>query len=220
MKDNDMFILDRLLDEYTTYPDLPEDDQFELFAFERLLKDYDLSSEELQFGKVGGGSDGGIDGFFTFVNGELINEVPSAEDHRRVPKIEVYLIQATRSRSFRETKVNSVCATVSQLFDLSKDLTTLKSHYNEDVLDRTQIFRDSYLELLKHHPILKITYTFVSKGDTRRVSAQVYNRTKALSEQIENLFPGAEFQEQFLGARELIQASRRPANYTLQLRIP
>ena len=217
MTDNDMVILDRLLDAYTTYPDLPENDQFELFAFERLLKDYDLSSEELQFGKVGGGADGGIDGFFTFVNGELINEVPSVEDHRPGPKIEVYLIQATRSPSFRETKVNSVCATISQLFALSEDLTSLKSYYNEDVLDRAQIFRDSYLELSKHHPILKITYASVSRGDTRKVSAQVYNKTKVLSEQIGNLFPGAEFQEQFLGARELIQAGRRTTNYTLQL---
>ena len=217
MTDNDIVILDRLLDQYTTYSELSESDQFELFTFEHLLKDYDLSSEELLFGKVGGGGDGGIDGFFTFVNGELIDEIPSAGSIKRVPKIDVYLIQSTRSPSFPETKVNSVYASVSQLFDLSKDLASLSAYYNADVLDRSQIFRDSYLKLLTHHPILGITYASISKGDTSQVSAQVYNKTKVLSERIKNLFPGAEFQEQFVGARELIQAGRRTANYTLRL---
>lgn len=218
MPDNDVVILDRLLDEYTTYPDVSESDQFELFAFERLFKDYELSSEELQFGKVGGGGDGGIDGFFTFVNDELINEVPSAEDHRRGPKIEVYLVQATRSPSFSENKVDRTSAAASQLFDLNTEIESLRTFYNEAVLERAQLFRESFWALETHHPILRITYVSVSKGDASRVNPQVYNKTGVLSERVTNLFPDAEFQVTFVGARELIQAGRKPVNYTLPLR--
>jgi len=52
-------------------------DFFEVFSFEQVLKNYDLSDDELLYGKVGASRDGGIDGFFTFINGELLNEVRS-----------------------------------------------------------------------------------------------------------------------------------------------
>jgi hypothetical protein len=45
-----------------------------VFVAEQLLKKHDLSDEEISSGIVDGGDDGGIDGFFTFVNDELLQE--------------------------------------------------------------------------------------------------------------------------------------------------
>jgi hypothetical protein len=45
---------------------LPEHVAFELLAAQSVLRDYQLSDEEIELGRVGGGMDGGIDGFYTF----------------------------------------------------------------------------------------------------------------------------------------------------------
>lgn len=55
--------------------DLSENDNFtqvneyfEFFASSMVLKDYDLSDDDIFNGITGKGNDGGIDGFYLFVN--------------------------------------------------------------------------------------------------------------------------------------------------------
>jgi hypothetical protein len=43
-------------------------------AFEFLAAQYELSDEEIELGRVGGGMDGGTDGFYTFLDGILMDE--------------------------------------------------------------------------------------------------------------------------------------------------
>ena len=50
---------------------LSQDEYFEIFSFEQLLKNYDLSYDELLSNQVDGKDDGGIDGFFIFLNNEI-----------------------------------------------------------------------------------------------------------------------------------------------------
>lgn len=45
---------------------------FEVFSAQQILKNYDLNYEEIQSGVLGSTLDGGIDGFYLFLNGELI----------------------------------------------------------------------------------------------------------------------------------------------------
>ena len=52
----------------------PESDFFNHFVCEQILKDYDLSDEDITSGLVDGGDDGGIDGFYIFVNKNLATE--------------------------------------------------------------------------------------------------------------------------------------------------
>ncbi|WP_244142116.1 hypothetical protein [aff. Roholtiella sp. LEGE 12411] len=76
MAANDIIVLNSLLEQKKsqTANSLPDDDYFELFTFEQALKKYDLSYEELLSGQIGGSDDGGIDGFFTFINSDILNE--------------------------------------------------------------------------------------------------------------------------------------------------
>ena len=67
MSQNDVILLNTILKQQKT-DDSSQSDFFELFTFEQLLKKFDLSSDEIKSGKTGGGDDGGIDGFFIFLN--------------------------------------------------------------------------------------------------------------------------------------------------------
>ena len=76
MSSNDVIVLNSILTQKkielaNTFSD---NEYFEVFTFEQALKDYDLSYDELLFGRVDGADDGGIDGFFIFLNTKLIKK--------------------------------------------------------------------------------------------------------------------------------------------------
>src|SRR2546426_3754759 len=53
-------------------PTAKESDAFEIFAAELILKDNELSDAEIASGISGGGGDGGVDGFFFFIDRALV----------------------------------------------------------------------------------------------------------------------------------------------------
>lgn len=63
MSANDQIILYSILKEKQKViaPNYSESEYFEIFTAEEILKDFDLSYEEIQAGIIGGGADGGID---------------------------------------------------------------------------------------------------------------------------------------------------------------
>ncbi len=53
MSENDIILLNTILDEEKT-DTISQSDFFEIFAFEQLLKNFDLSNDEIKSGKTGG----------------------------------------------------------------------------------------------------------------------------------------------------------------------
>jgi hypothetical protein len=219
MAENEVIVLDSILQRQktNTSPSLSDEEYFELFAFEQVLKNYELSFDELSYGRVGGGDDGGIDGFFCFVDSELLREDTEFEDGKKSPLLEVFLFQATTSASFSETSIDHVVSTVADLFDLSKDMKVLTKFYNAELIDRAERFRKTYLDLAASHPLLRLSYLYLSKGDTRKIHPKVQNKKGTLIETIRKYFSQADIKADFLGARELLDLSRVERSYTLQL---
>ena len=102
MNQNDVILLNTILKQRQT-GDFSQSDFFEFFTFEQLLKNFDLSNDEIKSGKTGGGDDGGIDGFFIFLNDNLILEKEiNKEGIKKNPAIDLFIIQATEIKSFNE----------------------------------------------------------------------------------------------------------------------
>jgi AIPR protein len=220
MSGNDIILLDNTLEQKKSeiYTALSDSDFFELFSFEQVLKNFDLSYDELLTGKVGTGADGGIDGFFTFVNGELCDEDTDFSEFKRSPLIETFLIQAKRSPSFSEIAVERVDGTATDIFNLQNDLNDFKSVYNNQLLERVAIFRKAFLDLAARHPRLKIFYIYCTRGNTSAIHPNVIHKSDALKNKISNYLPGAGIDTRFMGARELLDESRIEKTYTLQLK--
>src|SRR5262245_66286648 len=62
------------------FPTLSNSDAFERFCIRQILKDADLSGEEIESGILGGGDDGGIDAMYFFVNRVLIQDQSDVPD--------------------------------------------------------------------------------------------------------------------------------------------
>lgn len=133
MSSNNVIILNSILQRkrQESANTLSQDEYFEIFAFDQVLKDYDLSYDELLTNQVDGKDDGGIDSFFIFVNNEILNEDLDSETIKKNPLIEVYLIQAKISPSFSEKAIETLMATIEDIFDLGKTIADIKKFYSE-----------------------------------------------------------------------------------------
>ena len=221
MTANDIILLDQVLSQKKgeLVVSLSDSDFFELFAFEQILKKYDLTYDELLDGKTGAGGDGGIDGFFTLIDGELIREDTGYSDTRRDVVIELFLIQTKHSDSFSEIVFDRVNSTVANLFNnLESDLSEFQSIYNIDIIEKATLFRDGYVQSAAKHPSLRIYFFYVNKGDTATIHPNVQNRADILKRTLESYFPGSQVKTVFLGAREILDLSRIEKSYTLKLR--
>lgn len=71
---NDQLILDQIVEEQRKQhaPGMKKTEFFEAFVADQILKEFDLTAEEIESGLFGESLDGGIDGLYTFVNGELV----------------------------------------------------------------------------------------------------------------------------------------------------
>jgi AIPR protein len=182
------------------------------------LKKYDLSYEELNSGKIGGSDDGGIDGFFIFINNDFISEDIELENFKKSPCMQLFLIQSKRSDSFSEKAIEKWLSTTMNIFDLEKNIDQIQKYYNSDLINKITFFRELYLNLASQHPSIEITYVYASKGDVSAINQKVYNQSEVLKQSTGRYFSGAKVDVTFVGARELIDSSRLEKSYTLQLR--
>src|SRR5690606_34099277 len=82
--------------------DMTADDFFNLYTSEQILKDFDLSYDELKDGIVEGGNDGGIDCIYTFLNGELVEDDTEVRSLKKDIVIDLVIIQSKNTNGFSE----------------------------------------------------------------------------------------------------------------------
>lgn len=220
MSSNDVIVLDSILDQKRrdSAESINGSEYFELFSFEQVLKNNDLSYDELISGRVDGGDDGGIDGFFMFVNNEIIDEDFDFTGIKKNPLFEVFIIQSKTSSSFAEKPIKELITTAHDIFNLSKDITEIQKSYNALLVSKVGTFRSAYVELANRHPKIQVNYFYVSKGNTKELNPKVNAKVDILQKIIEDYLVGSEFSFDFIGARELLAFSRQEKSYSLQLK--
>lgn len=209
MTTNQQIILNTLLEQQKATLDstLKEDDYFHLFVTEQVLKNFELSYDELDEGIVDNGGDGGIDSIYTFVNTELIQRDSDLLDGKRNSIIDVFIIQSKNTNGFGETPIEKCVSSANDLFDFTKTADSLRTVYNSDLLVNREVFRKQYLHLASKFPILKFHYFYASKGT--EVHDNVKRKVENLREIINKHFDKAELNFEFLTAGALIELSRR-----------
>ena len=223
---NDVITLDAVLaSRQGALADGPAASAFELFAFEQILKSYDLSDEELIDGQVGGGNDGGIDGLFTFLDGVLLRVDSEVLDDdfqptavKRGVELTLFAIQAKTTPSFGETAFEKAQATFEVLLDLERTEGDLRGLFSEAVVERAQIFRRAFTVLASRHPRVSLKFAYATKGTTASADPKVHRRASDLRERLCSLIYGSIAETPLVGARELLDLNARQRPHALQLR--
>jgi hypothetical protein len=218
MAKNDSILIDGIIAQRVT-DKKPSDDTgevFEYFSFEQILKQYDLTDEELEANWVDGRHDGGIDGFFIFVNGHLVSETTAAWPKSNA-QIDVVVISCKHHDTFKEATLNSMLATVQELFDLSVDSANLKGTYSSALLKARNLLARTYEKLAITNPKLTLSFMYCSRGDTADIGESVAARSEQIRHIAASFFSEAIATFTFMGATELIERYRQVKQFTLEL---
>ena len=175
---------------------------FEFFAASQILKDYDLSDEEIENGIVGAGNDGGCDGIYIFLNKNLV--MADQIEDVKAPKesvIEMVIIQSKREVSFKEDALMKWKTISENLLSLSNSIGDYTARYNEDVLDSYRLFRDLHAKLLRNRIKLIFRYVYVTYAS--EVHPNVEQQADELKNIVKSHYPNATVEVEFVGADEL-----------------
>lgn len=209
MADNNQIVLQTLIEQNRVElsPDLSVDDYFHLFVTEQIMKDTELSYDEIAEGIVDNGGDGGIDSIYTFVNQELVQRDSELIDGKRNSIIDLYILQSKNVNGFGETPIEKCNSSAIDIFDLNKSIDSLRSVYNSDLLTNIDVFRKQYLHLASKFPVLRFHYFYVTKGV--EIHQNVERKVNILVNSIKSHFDKAEVNFEFVTAKKLIDLSRK-----------
>lgn len=219
MSTNDRIILDEILKQrhQEVDPNLKQSEFFELFTSEQILKDQDLSYEEIESGLVGDGGDGGIDGFYLLVNGELVQEDPDYSYLKKNIDVDLVLIQSKMHDGFQETPIERFTSVSDDILDLSKPLAELEDVYHSGLLENISRFRDLQAQLANKFPNLRLSFFYACRGI--EPNNTVSRKVSKLEDTVNSYFPNCSFSFEFIGAPDLLELARSTpqTTYTLTL---
>lgn len=219
MAKNDIVIIDHIVKERIEQqrPSADKGEVYELLANEQILKDLDLSQDEIMSGIIDGKDDGGIDSFYVFVNGNLLSDVTDFLWPKRHAEIVVYVITCKHHDTFMQDVVNNECATVAEIFDLSLEESDFKSSYNADLLQKRRLFVEAYMNTASSLSNLSFKFYYASRGDRNNVGENIIARTEYLKNTIQDLFSECEAEYNFYGSSEILSLYRKKPEYELTL---
>lgn len=220
MADNSQQLLDDVLRQQRQEqaPDSSDQDYFELFCAEQILKDYDLSHEEVQAGIVDGEHDGGVDSAYAFVNGELVFEDFDVTPFKKDVRIDLHIIQSKTAGGFSEAPVNRLISVTRHLLKLDADYDDYPQ-YSSAVKAVMDSFRSVYRSLAARFPTVGIHYHYACKRAGADIHDNLQQKAKELRQVAHELFPDAAVEMEFMGAQRLLELAPRRPKATYELRV-
>lgn len=198
-----------------TNPHIEDDEFFEWFAAEQVLRHMRLIPSSLDEGIIGKGDDGGIDATYLFVNGRLLTGDVTAEDLEHYKKnvvIDWIIIQATREASFKEDVLPKIQQTLTDIFDLNQNQKILRKSYNAGVVEMAERFRLTRRHLQSVGAEINVHIFYACKGDTAQIHHKIQIQKQRLQQLVVSNIPGTSACTVTpMGARELADlASKAP----------
>lgn len=177
---------------------------FEFFSAAQVLKNYNLSDDEIDSGVVGNGNDGGCDGLFIFLNGDLLT--PDQLETLNASKgstLNFTIIQAKNTMSFDETTIMKWKVVSDNLLNMANDIDSFSGRYNEDVREKFRLFRDALTKLVRSQIKIFIHFCYVTLAV--ELHPNVKQQAIELKQQIKNLYPTTTVEVSFVGADRLME---------------
>ncbi|MEZ5384919.1 MAG: AIPR family protein [Prosthecobacter sp.] len=214
MAKNDILLLDQIVSEVARDRSISLGDAFQDFAISEVLKDYDLAPDEIEMGIVDGRNDGGIDAWYTFLDGDLLCDPDDLTQKRGASVIDVWILTAKHHDAFKQEPVVHLYATILDLLDLAKDESHLIERYNDELLSCRDLFKKALIKTARGSPRVRFRLCYLSRGDRELLGETVTARSDALVREVYDLLSNCEVSFDFIGAAELLAANRKIKNFS------
>lgn len=219
MAKNDIILIDSIISDRIEQrlPSADKGEVFEYLACEQILKDFDLTKDEILSGSVDGKDDGGIDSIYIFVNGNLLTDINDFSWPKCSCEISVFIITCKHRDTFVQEPLNNEYATVSEIFDLSRSEDDLKASYNDEVLMMRRLFSTAYINTASYLDKLSFNFVYASRGDTQMIGENIYSRAEQIKDKMRSLFSNCVSNYLFFGSTEILLSYRKKPKYELNL---
>lgn len=220
MAKHDIILIDGIIEDRQalSFPSSDKGEIFEYLSAEQILKDYDLSYEQINENSVDGHNDGGIDYIFYFVNGQLVSDPDAFPYPRSNCDFEAYYISCKHADSFKLAPVDSMYASLSELLDFGIKTTNLSGQYNVDILQK----REDFIKIYKRtasapNSRLTIHVIYACRGCTTEIGENILARSKQVECQIASNFSSCDVNFSFWGSSEILAKYRKIKKYDIDL---
>jgi hypothetical protein len=184
------------------------------------LRRFNPDPVEIESGIVGGGGDGGVDGFYLFVNRKFIREDtdPAAFKDQQI-NVELVIIQGKNKPSFEESVPTKLKDFTEHCLRLNADIGPAQNVlYSDGLLTLVKKFHDIYKPALAMRPKLSINFFHVSLAD--QIDAKVKARADLLVTKVKEFFPTAECAYDFIQGNNLLTLYQQQPERQLSLPTP
>jgi hypothetical protein len=218
---NDRVVLERILEsrrnEYNS--DTKSSDYFEIFSVEEILKEKNLSIDEIESLVIDGSRDGGIDSIAIFINDRLVSSIDDLDDVvRQNVNIEIFIIQSSLEEGFKEKKIQAMFCTISELLDLEKDLQNLRGRYNLGIIDSFGLFQEAVKRSATKYPSISFGY-FYAAMSVEPAHQNVVEMAKKVEEETKKFFPNSNTSFRFLGCGEMLKSASKRKKISHQIKV-
>lgn len=219
MAKNDQLLLDGIIDDRIDLkiPSGRRDEVFEYLALEQILKNYDLTKDEIENGWIDGRNDGGIDGFYILVNGNILSDPENFSWPKTGSQLEVWVVTCKHHDTFKQATLDNLVATLSEILDLSIKSDELQGSYSDLVVSSRENLRLAYRKLSANLAQFSFNFAYSSRGDTSSIGESILARAQQIVALTESSFSSCKARFNFFGSSELVSLYRKKPNYSLDL---
>ena len=196
-----------------------QSDFFEFFCSKLILKDLDLSDEEIEKGLMGGANDGGCDSIYVLLNDSYFTEDSFDNiDQMRSCEISLHIIQTKYESSFSENVLQNWKTLAQNLLDVSKEKQNGR-RYNKDLLNTLSLFKSLYLKAIRR--ICKLSIFFYYASFASELHPNVQEQADELKGIVHGLYPNpmVDVKVEFWGADQLLRATQKTKTEKLELEL-
>lgn len=210
------------------YPKLSEDEAFELFAVSLILKQYGLGAGDIERGLPSGTNDGGLDGFYLFLNGNELVESDSKrlkssqgalEGLQNAFSLDAVVVQAKKESSWNTNVFPKIESTLKAIFDIDQKPAQLRDFpLNEDIVEMASNWRKLRLKTAALAPVVNFHVYYTSFAPQVNVDNYMKTKAKQLKNWLTaNLPTGSKVAVDYLGDASLVTLLRAGTDFQASL---
>ena len=217
-KTNNQLLLEKCIEEEykesTGYK--TKNDYFEHFAASQVLKNFNLSDEEIDNGNSGGPLDGGCDNLYIFLNDELITTDQTENlNPRRGSYLDFHILQSKYTFSFKEDTIMKWKTTSDNLLNLSNELNKYTKRYNETIIETFTMFKNILEKLIRNQVKVRFFFYYITLGI--EIPRNVEEQASELKVIIKEYYPSAEINVNFVTADQLMDMYNTDSEISVNL---
>jgi hypothetical protein len=200
-------------------PTLSIDEFFEVFTVDQLLKDFDLTYEDISAGLFDGSNDGGIDWAYLLVNGAVVNmdEDFVLPSHGEIEMV-LAIGQSKNEDTFKETPIDRLKSRLDVLLKLDADEKGLAA-VKPELVEFFGKFKEIYLGAAARFPKLEIRLYYACKGEKPAASSKPAALAESACSMLRGRYTKTPVLFELAGAAELLELARRRPLETFTLKL-